>query len=83
VTPFKNPSYKNLAVDPAFVEAIVYASGVVTFDAKTCERGYLYSKNQANLTTRAAQYKLYSTCEENRTTLELFNAMQPKLEEQF
>jgi hypothetical protein len=83
VTPFENPSYENLAVDPAFIEAIKYAGGVVTFDAKTCERGYLYSKNRANLTTRAAQYKSYSTREESRTTLELFDAMQPKLEEQF
>ena len=44
VTPFENPGYENLAVDPAFVEAIEYAGGVVTFNAKTCERGYLYSK---------------------------------------
>lgn len=82
VTPFENPSYENLAVDPAFVEAIEYAGGVVTFNAKTCERGYLHSKNRANVATKAAQYKSYSTREEVRISLELFDVMEPKLEEQ-
>jgi hypothetical protein len=81
VTPFENAGYENLAVDPDFVEAIEYAGGVVAFNPKTCEHGYLYSKNRANLTTKTAQYKSYSTREEHRTTLELFDAMQPKLEE--
>jgi hypothetical protein len=54
VTLFENAGYKNFAVDPALVEAIEYAGGAVTFNAKTCERGYLYSKNRANLATKAA-----------------------------
>jgi hypothetical protein len=54
VTPFENLGYENLVVDLAFMEAIEYAGGVVTFNAKTYERGYLYSKNRANLTTKAA-----------------------------
>jgi hypothetical protein len=83
VTLFENAGYENLAVDLALVKAIEYAGGAVTFNAKTCERGYLYSKNRANLATKAAQYKSYSTREEVRISLELFDVIKPKLEEQF
>ena len=61
VVPFENVGYENLAVDPSFIEAIEYAGGNVAFNTKTCERGYLNSKNRANQATLGAQYKSYGT----------------------
>jgi hypothetical protein len=34
---FENIGYKSLAINSAFVEAIMYTSGVVVFNAKTCK----------------------------------------------
>jgi hypothetical protein len=42
---FENTGYKSLAMDPAFVETMAYASRAVVFNAKTCEQGYLNAKN--------------------------------------
>ena len=79
VAPFENTRYENLAVDPSLVEAIEYAGGAMAFNPKTCERGYLNSKNRANQATLAARYKSYGTREEDRISLELFDIVQPKL----
>jgi hypothetical protein len=75
VYPFENAGYENLALDPTFVETVEYASRNVTFDPKTCERGFLSSKNRANRTTHNAQYKSYGTREEHCISLKLFNAI--------
>jgi hypothetical protein len=42
---FENTGYESLAMDPAFVETVVYASRAVVFNAKTYEQGYLNAKN--------------------------------------
>jgi hypothetical protein len=81
VVPFENTGYENLAVDPSFIEAIEYAGGNVVFNLKTCERGYLNSKNRANQSTLGAQYKSHGTREEDWISLELFDIVQPKLVE--
>jgi hypothetical protein len=78
VVPFGDTGYENLAVDPSFVEAIEYAGGTVVFNPKTCERGYLNSKNRANQATLAARYKSYGTWEEHWISLELSDIVQPK-----
>jgi hypothetical protein len=52
--PFENTGYESLAMDPAFVEIIAYAGGAVVFNAKTCEQGYLNTKNRANRNTMDA-----------------------------
>jgi hypothetical protein len=69
-------------MDPTFIETIEYVGRAVVFDSKTCERGFLYSKNRANKVTYNALYKSYSTKEEHRISFELFNAIQTKLVEQ-
>jgi hypothetical protein len=81
VTPFENKGYENLAVDLDLIDAIQYAGGSIAFDPRTCERGYLNSKNRANQTTLAAQYKSLGTQEEFRISLELSDSIQPKLVE--
>jgi hypothetical protein len=73
--PFENKGYENLATDPDFVESMQYAGGAVAFNAKTCERGYLASKNRANRSTQDAQLKSYGNREEHCISLELFDAI--------
>ena len=81
LTPFVNKGYKHLVVDPSLANAITYARKAAVFDQKACERGYLYSKKQANYATTDAQYKSNGTQEENWISLELFEKIQPKLVE--
>ncbi len=69
-------------MDPAFVEAVAYAGGALAFDARTCEQGYLNSKNRANMSTRGALHKSYGTREEHRISFRLFNEIWAKLVEQ-
>jgi hypothetical protein len=80
--PFENTGYESLAMDPAFVEIMAYAGGVVVFNAKTCEQGYLNTKNRANRNTMDALYKSYGTREEHRISFELCNAIEAQLVEQ-
>ena len=81
VYPFENTGYKSLAIDPSFVETVAYAGGAAVFDAKTCERGFLNTKNRANRGTRDALYKSYGTREEHRISFRLFNAIRAQLVE--
>ena len=48
VYPFENKAHEDLAIDPALAEAIGYAGKATVFDAKTCKRSYLASKNRVH-----------------------------------